>query len=271
MFLNEILFTDLLSHMTKPGLFRVRLSPERAKMLLQYNVKNRRQRKNLIVYLRRQISSDEWRDDHPQPIVFSDKKRLIDGQHRLEAIASSPPNTEVSVRVETGAMDSVREYMDTGVPRTLDDRVELCEDRNCNKFAAQIVNCAWEIRGGRAVGKATPDDAKDFFETHKSAILWAAATRKGDKGVGQMSVGLAAIEYYERNTELAGIFYADLFVAAGGVQQSQMLRDYLIRDSSGRSGSAATRLEFYQKSVSCMKAHSEGRIIKKVTRCSGWD
>ena len=127
------MFKEIKPHqlkVTTPGLFIVRVDSDVARDWLKLNLKNRRIRKTLVEYLKRQIESGEWQSNHPQPVVFSDAGRLIDGQHRLTAIAESEVynGSSVCLRVETGASDGIREYMDTGIARTLEDRVELDSD-----------------------------------------------------------------------------------------------------------------------------------------------
>lgn len=268
--IKEVRVSDLV--VDKPGLQYVRMTSDIAKQWLLLNVRNRRIRRTLVEYLKRQISADEWQPDHPQPVVFSDAGRLIDGQHRLTAIAESDIGLRdgVSLRVETGARDSIREYMDTGIARTLDDRVELDADPALNKLASQLVlaNMAVLTHDNTKYGKATPDDAKEFFSVHEKAIRFVYEVHRRERGVGQTTVAVAAMHYFERNEEKAYEFYTDLFVSAGNIQQAQMLRDYLLR--VGASGSSVAKRDIYFKAVGCMKAHMQGRKVAKVTRASAW-
>ena len=259
---------------TQPGLHRVRIDSDQARDWLKLNVKNRRVRRHLVEYLKRQITTDEWQGDHPQPVVFSDAGRLIDGQHRLMAIAESEVfnGSSLLLRVETGASDKIREYMDTGVPRTLDDRVQLDPDPAFNKFAATLVGCEFSFRTGivSQFKKPTPDDAREFFAIHCNAMRRVFSIRRSERLVGQVAVSFAAMEYFERDDAKAEEFYSDLFVPAGIVQQAQMLRDCLFRGGP-KGGSGTVRKEVHGKAVGCMKAHLEGREVKRVTRVDSWN
>jgi len=271
MLLPEVKFGTL--SLRTPGLYSVKLNSAQAAEWLGVNTNNRRVRRTLVEYLKRQIATGEWQDNHPQPIVFSDAGRMIDGQHRTIAIAESQLDDEhgVFVRVETGASDAIREYLDTGITRTLEDRVQLHEDRKINKLAAQLVTVSVSIvHKSSKYGKATPEDAKEFFETHCDAIMFVASVHKRERGVGVTSVALAAMEYYELDHMKAEEFYADLFIPAGEVQQSQMLRDWLLKASSVNAGGGLLRQESYAKAIGCMKAHLDGRLVKKVVRASSW-
>jgi hypothetical protein len=258
---------------TMPGLWIVNVDSDIALTWLKLNVGNRRVRKTLVAYLARQISTGEWQSNHPQPVVFSNAGRLIDGQHRLTAIAESDiyGNDSVEIRVETGARDEIREYMDTGVSRTLDDRVQLHNDPKINKFATQLLGVDLLLAKGKAgaYGKATPDDAREWWSLHGESVVKVFDIHRSEKATGQASVSFAALEYFEIDDEKADSFYSSLFVPAGDVQQAQMLRDFLFRMVNARGGYAA-RKEIYQKSVGCMKAHMEGRTVGKVTRAAAW-
>jgi hypothetical protein len=259
-------------NITSPDLVVVRVNSDAAREWLKLNTGNRRIRKTLVEYLKRQIKTGEWQSNHPQPVVFSDAGRLIDGQHRLTAIAESEVynGSSVYLRVETGASDSIREYMDTGITRTLDDRVELESDSVLNKFASQIISAHLSLVTGKdkRYGKATPQDAREFYELHSVAVRNVFERHRRERGTGAMPVAVAAMEYFEKNYELADEFYTDLFRPAGEVQQSQMLRDFLLRMQVG--GSYVHRKEQYLKAVSCMKAHMEGRLVGKVVRAANW-
>jgi hypothetical protein len=267
---KETKASELLIH--KPGLYLVKVDSDVARDWLRLNVKNRRIRKTLVAYLRRQIETNEWQFNHPQPIVFSDAGRLIDGQHRLTAIAEAEiyNGSSVKMRVETGADDKIREYMDTGITRTLDDRVELDSDLVFNKFVSQVISIDMMLGNNASKhGKATPEDAREFFEIHQKALRLVYDRHRREKGTGQVAVSLAAMEYFEKDPEKADEFYSDIFIAAGNVQQSQMLRDYLLRTVNALGG-YSVRKEVYSKAVGCMKAHMESRHVAKVTRAGSW-
>lgn len=267
MFIKEVKSTNLV--ITQPGLYLVKVDSNVARDWLRYNEKNRRIRGRLVEYLRIQIESGEWQENHPQPIVFSDAGRLIDGQHRLTAIAEAEvyDGNSVKMRVETGAKDSVREYLDTGTPRSLEDRVEMHEDLELNKFAAQLLKAEVVLLG---TGKrSSPNEAKEFFCKHGDAIKRVYETHRKEKGTGQICVALAAMDYFEIDIEKADEFYSDLFLAAGHIQQAQMLRDYLLKVRV-ISGGRALRKEMYDKAVGCMKAHMQGRRVNRVVRVSSW-
>jgi hypothetical protein len=256
-----------------PALVRVLVDSETASKMLEMNIKNRRQRRASVEYMKHQIKNGEWRDDHPQPVIFSDKGRLIDGQHRLQAISELKIDfsNAVIVRVETGARDDVREYLDTGVPRTLDDRVQLVEDMLHNKLIAQLSAVPFNLKRG-PTKRASPDDAREFFSVHHEAALFVAKNHKRDKGVGKIQVAYAAMEYYEIDKDKASEFYPEIFVVDSEIQQARILRDWLLRSSGTRGSqenSANFKSDVYHRAIAAMKAHKDGRKIT-ILRSADW-
>lgn len=267
--LNDLLplvkYEDL--DLSKPSLVRVAVDSQTAEKMLSLNKKNRIVRKAAVNYLKAQIASGEWREDHPQPVVFSSNGVLIDGQHRIYAIGDSkiPCGKGLILRVETGASHTVREYIDTGVPRSLYDRVTAIEDLQLNKIAAQLVTYRFVIKAGSK--RPTPEQFKEFFAQHEESITEIANIHRNNKGVGKIQVAFAAMEFYEISPFLARSFYKNLFLADGEIQQARMLRDYLHRTSSSMASidnTLAYRHSIYAKSVYCMKKYLAGEDVKKV-------
>ena len=256
----------------QPSLVRVLVDSDIASAMLAMNIKNRRQRRNSVDYLKYQIRSGEWRDDHPQPVIFSDHGRLIDGQHRLQAISEMnlSKHDALIVRVETGVRDDVREYLDTGVPRTLDDRVELVADPFHNKLISQLCSFRFNMKQHRQ--KPSPEDAKEFFSTHYESSLFVARNHKREKGTGRVQVGYAAMEYYEISPMKAESFYPAIFVVDSDIQQARVLRDWLLRSMSAsvsKENTSPFRMEVYHRAVAAMKAHNTGKKIT-ILRKAAW-
>lgn len=251
--------------LAKPGIFLCYVTPEIATAWLAINIGNRRVRRSLVDYLAKQIVNGEWRDDHPQPGVFSKSRRLIDGQHRLFAIVKT--GIAVWMRFEFGADDQVREYLDTGINRTLEDRVMLIEDPGRNRTATQLVT-AWHALTNNHANRPSPEQAKEIFENHKNAISWMCSVRRNEKAVSRIPVLLACTEFYELDSDGASEFYPAISVVDGPIQQARVLRDYLLRNVC-TSTSRASFFDVRGKCVCAMKAYREGREVK-ILRASSW-
>ena len=249
----------------KPFIGFLRATSDNAKYLIgDIDHENRHLRKshrNMLVNL---ILSGEWRNDHTATIVLAGR-RVIDGQHRLSAFieAGVARSDDLLFRVQTGAHDDLRKYIDTGLTRTLADRVNFTDDKQANVVISHL--CAFErdMPGGRNK-KPTPNEAMNFFRHHERSCLFVARWKTKQKGVGSIPVAYAAMEYFEKNDISATDFYSSLFVVDSCVQQARVFRDYLLR--CDRVSSKASRRDAYERAVWCMKMHETGKVIRSVRR-----
>jgi len=94
------------------------ITPEIAKIYLGHNTDNRKKRGWWVSSLASMIKRNEWIVTH-QGVAFSRSGRLLDGQHRLEAVIES--NIPVDMLVVTDVSDEAFKVIDSGVKRTLSD------------------------------------------------------------------------------------------------------------------------------------------------------
>ena len=94
------------------------VTPELAKAFLQKNTSNRAKRGRWISDLANMIQRGEWVTTH-QGIAFAENGKLLDGQHRLEAIVLA--NKPVKMMVAINVPDDAFKVLDSGVKRTLAD------------------------------------------------------------------------------------------------------------------------------------------------------
>ncbi len=235
-------------------------------LLTVFNIGNRRKRPNLAKYILDQIRSGEWQDDHPQPICFSSRPRLIDGQHRLMAIADS--GVTVTAHVRCGVRDELREYIDTGISRKLEDRCEFDADYEVNRCISTLIANWIAIASGRT-SRPTPVDAWNFFEQHRPAIMFGVTyLTMRQKAISRTPVISAMAEFHERNPVLAGEFGGSLFIPDGDVQPARMLRDWL-QSKAPKGGGTGIIREVYLRCTGCMQAHLDGRNVK-IVRAAAW-
>jgi hypothetical protein len=96
----------------------IQITPEKAQAFLQLNTDNRQKRGWWIDSLVNMIKRGEWVTTH-QGISFSKSGKLLDGQHRLEAIARA--GIPVDMLVTTDVDDNAFKVLDNGIKRTLSD------------------------------------------------------------------------------------------------------------------------------------------------------
>lgn len=91
------------------------ITPEIASAMMEYNTSNRPLSKGHVNNLAAEMKRGAWMFA-PSPIMFSNKGRLIDGQHRLSAIVES--GCAIEAMVAFGVVDEVFDKIDTGRRRT---------------------------------------------------------------------------------------------------------------------------------------------------------
>lgn len=111
------------------------VTPNQARDLLQANTSNRPLSRFNLAFFEGQLTRGEWKLTH-QGIAISDTGRLLDGQHRLAAIA----NTGISapLLVTSGLPDDVFSVIDTGKTRSGSDALGIAGAKNCSVIACAI-------------------------------------------------------------------------------------------------------------------------------------
>lgn len=112
------------------------ITPRIAEEMLERNINNRNLRARHVEFLAGQMRRDEW-EYLGDPIRFDKNGRLLDGQHRLKAIATTGiPQTLDVIR---GLDPRTRDVMDTGTKRTAADMLRMDGYANHTVLAAATV------------------------------------------------------------------------------------------------------------------------------------
>lgn len=109
------------------------ITPEMAVGWLSQNIRNRRQRKAVINRYARDMERGRWMENGA-PICFDSDRRLIDGQHRLEACAQS--GREFWSLVVTNLPPNAQDTLDDQAKRTMADRLQFHDRDNAHVSAA---------------------------------------------------------------------------------------------------------------------------------------
>jgi hypothetical protein len=125
------------------------ISPRRASLWLKNNTRNRKLTESLVNSYARAMTAGEWLVNG-KTIVFDgypdkDKCRLMDGQHRLEAIVRS--GVTIESFVVFGADPESFHTLDTGKRRTFADVLGMMGHSNCSSLAAGV-RWVWRYLNG---------------------------------------------------------------------------------------------------------------------------
>lgn len=102
----------------------VKVTPKQANTWLECNEVNRPLRQRIVGAYRRDMEAGDW-SFTAEPIQISRTGRLLNGQHRLTALATSKGVKSLELVVATGLPDETQSMMDQGVARRLTDALTL--------------------------------------------------------------------------------------------------------------------------------------------------
>lgn len=147
----------------------VMIDPETAMVWLRRNKNNRKVSQALVERFTRDMVAGNWPYTH-QGIAFDNTGRLIDGQHRLHAIAQS--GVTVPMQVSVNMPPEILMAIDQGKNRTTADVATLKAgtliEANLSAVARGILNQGCRIRW-----QGTRTEEVDFILSHLTPLLYA--------------------------------------------------------------------------------------------------
>ncbi len=251
----------------KPGLWTIRVTPEIAYEWLTKNYhQNRPIKPSHVAYLADEMRAGRWLSDHPDAILFDEDGEMIEGQHRITAVVES--ECTVMMRVETGVQKSLYPYLDSGLVRSLADRVRFDDNHKRNRIIIQLLNFfharknGAETHTGKRTHRLDPETAHEIYKKHKAAIHLASKVHRNIRGIGRIPILGAICEFFERDAGKAGQFCETFFSAngEGTCAQARLLRDSVLRKfQPGKMVVGGDDTSLYHLAVSAMKAFQENR------------
>jgi len=213
------------------------ISPEQAKEMLKRNGNNRGLKDTHVKFLANQMKNGSWQFDG-QPIRFTEEGRLLDGQHRLNAVVESGTTQEFLVL--KGISADAFKVMDTGKNRNVGDIFSI---EGINNYVTVSSTCRTLImfknnRFYRAFKDQQPSntDVLNFYNQHPEVSdIVKKCTPLYKEFNHVLPVVLISSCFYimsEKNTTEAEIFWRKLCTGLDLEQGSPIkyLRDRLIAD-----------------------------------------
>lgn len=232
----------------------VLVTPTLAAALLEGNSQNRRLRKARVELYARVMTRGQWRVTH-QGIAIDRTGRVVDAQHRLHAIIES--GVSVWMLMVEGADPLTRLSVDNHVPRTAADSLGLIRGEDF-RLKGAIVNV---IRTGLYLRteKLTSDELADLIDKYERGLSWISSVPRPTGRLGIAPVLGAFVYAYPAAPEIVATAYQEY--TEGSVTASEpmgRLREFVLGDSSSRSGSALIRTEVFRKTLSAIHARVHG-------------
>lgn len=137
----------------------------------KYNLHNRNLRKDDISKYARTMARKAWRQT-AEPLKFGVSGNLLDGQHRLLAVVEA--RVTVRLPIVTGVEDEAQEDMDSGVKRTVGDKLGMGGTKNANN-AAGIARMVWDLQTSSSLRPPRPSDTELLEIAHNEPdLMWVA-------------------------------------------------------------------------------------------------
>lgn len=147
-----------------PAVEIVDVTPELAETWLSRNPNNRNIRRAVVDGYARDIEAGRWRLNG-ETIKFGPRGQLLDGQHRLSAVAQT--GATVPMVVVRDLADDVMVTVDTGAKRSYADALKLAGEENTSTLAAVVRRAVmWErgMRTNTGAIRPTALEMDDFLE-----------------------------------------------------------------------------------------------------------
>lgn len=159
----------------------MKVTKTQAKEWLETNEVNRKLRQRQVAAYRRDMEEGRW-SFTAEPIQISRTGRLLNGQHRLSALATAKGVRYINFLVATGLEDDVQSMMDQGMARRLTDALTLSHGHVKNvtlvSSMTRWLHLAPEITSSMTHsslrGKVTTAEALSTFESNQDDILRAS-------------------------------------------------------------------------------------------------
>lgn len=174
----------------------VDVDPATAKEMLAANKSNRPVSRDTVLGYAREMAAGAWIETH-QGIAFDDSGRLIDGQHRLLAVAESGATVRMLVTYDlperpAGQTQSTMDVVDRGRVRSVGSQLKIAHGlANGTKISAIAVKIATLCRTTRA-RRLSVRQTLFIYGEYKAAIDWLLERKaKGTCGGHSLAAAFA--------------------------------------------------------------------------------
>jgi len=185
------------------------INPSRATQYLSHNIGNRHISRAHVAAIARDITQGRWMFN-AQPICFAYDGRLLNGQHRLQAVILA--DREIEVQVVRGLNEAAYPTYDNHAKRRADmgDRLDSFGD---HALAHAMANLLWQherkTRSMRSA-KATAAEIQQIIAQHPRLLLLRSFARKMGHFGRASVIGYAAYVMERDDAVLASIFLSAL-------------------------------------------------------------
>ena len=246
-----------------------KVTPEDAIKMLELNPNNRPLNQNRVRKYADQMRSGNWQLNG-ESIIFAENGRLVDGQHRLNAIVTSGKTIETVVTrgVKKGAFETV----DTGTARTAGDLLGIngVTDTNCGVLASMISQDLILSAGYRldVTGRAALRTPQKVLRAHRKnsdylkTLEWMIQFPKNTIPMGRRPLGILAYRMFQIDEKFSKS-WLEGFLTGAEIPKGDTRLHLLKRFEQDRLN--ATKLPRLIKMAMVIKAWNQARAGRQIS------
>lgn len=219
-----------------PSVRIVTVTPELARQWLQRNVGNRGLSGTAVAGYKDSIVRGEWRLSG-DAIMFNRRDELINGQHRLTAVAEA--NKAATFLVMEGCEESTKDVIDLGRGRSIADMLRMIYGVDRASMVTSVLTLLDRAVYERPL-KLTVDRALEQIGMYDEALGWATTNMPGRNVFVAAPVVAACVFAYGRGPMMVHDFAARLCKGHNLVEGSPILT---LRNTITRMGGIGTRTD----------------------------
>ena len=244
------------------------ITPSAAKAYLEFNTNNRNVNTRHVDYLAEAMRNQEW-ELNGVPIIFSDEGRLIDGQHRLQAIIKS--GVSVNALVTRGVKNKSFDTIDMGMKRSIGQVLSMSGVKNAKSVASSIkLIKIWKTTGKFVKAGATISARETERELELMPEITESVSRlQNDKVIKRLiPLTYSAVFHLllsKYNKDVCDNFFETLstgFTSHDRYSVVVKLRDWLIINSGARGVNVDLKVMYFCKAIKHVVSDSRTQILK---------
>jgi hypothetical protein len=247
------------------------ITPKLAVDLLRNNKSNRRLNERKILQYKNDMMEGRWFEFTGETIAISENGRLLNGQHRLHAIAKS--GVSLKFLICTNVSEDAMPFIDTGAARTATDIFEITGIVNA-RITPSIVRKYMILKEGYTTGKSTSTHITnkmilDFYK--KNTKRWDFVSRYSSASYHSFSkilapsfIGSYFALFQDISSEDAVSFF-DQLCTGRDIENNTIavLRTRLVSDKLGNRRTKESIISaLLIKTWNCYRKKTEAKILK---------
>jgi len=250
----------------------VTITPEIAKLWLKiYNKRNRKLNKRRVNKYIRDMQSGLW-VFNGESIKISDENILLDGQHRLEAIAQSGISIESVVITNVPAIKGVFESIDAGMPRSARDAMMLAGMPHSCLIPAiirTVANYGWDKTWDRLMSNI---EVKSIIDRDYNSWVNAAEAGEAMKATVLPSVWgsfyyMASKQYPESIKVFHSMIHKMTNIGDGSpvIALNKALMQFKGKTRKDNGKTRADKIQMIEKCIVAFNAHLQKQNLYRIT------